>query len=384
MKRSRNVLTRIIKTVLLLFALLLSTGCWDYQDINRRTISVAFGVDKVDGNYEYSTEVAKLTSDQGQAQGNIQIPRGYFILSGGKNLEMAKIDYSYKIPLEDFTGGVRIALFGENFAREGIEAYVNRLDNIYGYRKTTAMAVSRETPRDLLQTRVKSDISTGFYIYDMIISLSDIGHTLYRNLGDVLKYIATKEVGFLLPYIGKEGDDIVYLGLAVIKNSKLVDILEGDDAKGVLYLLAEKKPLFSEAIPTEGNKNLLSFRVYARKKKIKTEYKDNRVIINLDITLNADLGYEYYFNPITKEDVKNFEIAISDRVENMIKNSILKSQKDYECDIFQFARHFQIQHPKIFEKIEWINEYPKAQINVSVNTKITSLGFLDPNAKSKF
>jgi len=68
----------------------------------------------------------------------------------------------------------------------------------------------------------------------------------------------------------------------------------------------------------------------------------------------------------------------------MIKDSILKSQKDYECDIFQFARHFQIQHPKIFEKIEWVNEYPKALINVSVNTKITSLGFLDPNAKSKF
>jgi len=244
MKTSRNVLIRIIKSVLLLFALLLSTGCWDYQDINRRTISVAFGVDKVDGNYEYSTEVAKLTSDQGQAQGNVQIPRGYFILSGGKTLEMAKIDYSYKIPLEDFTGGVRIALFGENFAREGIEAYVNRLDNIYGYRKTTAMAVCRETPRDLLQVKVKSGISTGFYIYDMIISLSDIGHTLYRNLGDVLKYIATKEVGFLLPYIGKEGDDIVYLGLAVIKNSKLVDILEGDDAKGVLYLLAEKSPFF--------------------------------------------------------------------------------------------------------------------------------------------
>jgi len=384
MKKSRNIFFRIIKLVLIIPVLLLSAGCWDYQDINRRTISIAFGVDKVDGIYQYSTEVAKLTSDEGQAQGSIQIPKGYIVISEGENLESAKIDYSYKIPLDDFTGGVRIALFGENFAREGIEAYVNRLDNIYGYRKTTAMAVSRETPCELLQTKIKNDISTGFYMYDMIISLSKIGHTLYRNLGDVLKYIAMKEVGFLLPYIGKEGDNIVYLGLAVIKNSSLVDILEGEDAKGVLYLLSERKPLFSEAIPTPGNKNLLSFRVYAKKKKINTEYKDNRVVINVDVSLNADLEYEYYFNPITKKDVKNFEHAISNRVENMIKNSILKSQKEYECDIFQFARHFQIQHPKIYEKIEWTKEYPEAQINVSVNTKINSLGFLDPNVKTKF
>lgn len=383
MKKSKNIFFKKVELVLLFSMLIFLTGCWDYQDINNRTIGISVGIDKIDGNYEFTSGAAMLTTGQGKSNEKTEVTGEYFIMSSGKTFEEARTDYDMKIPFEDFSGSVKVVVLGRNFALDGIEPYINRIDKLYGYRKTVLLVLSRETPRELLKTKVKNDVSIGFLIDDTITYLSKDGSTLYRNLGDILMDISMKEVGFVLPYIGQEGDEIKVLGLGVMKNSKLAGILEGENSKGVLYLLA-RNPRFIEAIPEPDNKNILSFQITTKKRKIETSYKNNRIEINISVNLNAVLQYEYYFNSIYRKDIKNYEQIISEKVEGQIKQALQKTQKQWECDVFQFARHFKAQHPKVYEKISWAEEYPDAIINVKVNTKIASLGFLDPNAKNRY
>ena len=156
---------------------------------------------------------------------------------------------------------------------------------MYDNRKTVLAVVSREPPRELLKTKVENDISVGFLIEDNINFLANRGTALYPTIGELLSDIALGEVGYLLPYVGVEHKSIKYLGLVVMKDSKLVDTIDVYDTVGILYMLADN-PRFSEVMPSEKDpKNKLSFRTTIKKRKIKTDYIDGKAVINVSLDL---------------------------------------------------------------------------------------------------
>ena len=48
------------KYLILLPMIFILTGCWNYQDINERSISISVGLDLVDGKIEFDNEMIKL------------------------------------------------------------------------------------------------------------------------------------------------------------------------------------------------------------------------------------------------------------------------------------------------------------------------------------
>ena len=174
----------------------------------------------------------------------------------------------------------------------------------------------------------------------------------------------------MIPYIGEELGDIKYLGLAVFKDSKLIDIIDINDTKPLLYLLADT-PKLIELIPNPKNDgNKYSFRVSIDKRKILTDYKNNTVVININLNLDAELRYQYYINKITDEMIKDFENEISTKVTNEIIEIIKTAQRKYKCDIFKFGEKFKAQNYEEYKKINWTEEFLTAKINVNVKTKM--------------
>ena len=370
------------KILMLLVLSIFLTGCWDYADINEKSIVISLGVDKVDGKYEFSTEIAKLTPLVGEDKA--QPASVYSDTSLGDTFEEARVDYDVKRPFPTFLGATRVVIFSKGYAKEGVEPYLNRINNIFDYRKTVLAVVSQDPPRDLLKIKVESDISVGFHIEDNINSLAHRGTALYPTIGDLLSDVALGEVGYLLPYVGIERNSIAYLGLAVMKDSKLIDIIDVNDTVGILYMLSDN-PQFSEAIPSEKDpKNKLSLRTSIKKRKIKTDYVDGKAVINVSLDLKTQLQYQYYIEPISDAEIKKIEDIIAEKVKNDILAAIEKSQKKYKCDIFEFARYFRADNPKIYERIKWREEYPDAIVNVDVKAKIVNKNLTDPNVKREY
>ncbi|WFD09194.1 Ger(x)C family spore germination protein [Tepidibacter hydrothermalis] len=377
------MIKKLGKALTISMSVLLLTSCWDSEDINKKSITVSIGVDYVNDNIEFSGEVAKLASASKEEE-KAETSDVYKMLSYGKTFEEARVNYDSVNPFSVFLGATRVVVFGEKYAKKGIEPYLNRIDHLYDYRKTLLSVVSREPPRELFNIKVEKDISVGFLIEDIMEHVSSNGEGLYPVTGELLSDIELGEIGYLLPYIGIEEGTIKYLGLAVMKNSKLIGIIDIKKTSGITYILA-KEPKIIQIINSSNNeKNKISFRTFVKKRKIKTDYIDGQVTINIDLDLKAQLRYQYYMEPISDEYTKILENKISEKAKNNIEYIIKRAKSEFKCDIFGFARYFRAEHPEIYEKIDWEDAFTKANINVNVNTKIINSSLTDPNAKKKY
>lgn len=372
--------SKLISLFILSFFL---TGCWDYKDINERSIGFSFGIDRIDDNIEFSSEIVKLVSQSDNNGQESQSQGVYTILSHGKDFEKARMHYDAESPFPVFLGATRIVIFGKKFAKEGIEPYLNRINKFYDYRKTLVTVVSRETPRKLFELKIDESIAVGFLIGDIVNNLKDNKMTIYSNIGEMLSDIAMGDIGFMLPYVGIEYGSIKYLGLAVMKDSKLVGIVNMKDTDGILYILADKPVLTESIYSSEKKNNKYSLKTHVKKRKIKTEYKNDKVLIKIKLDVDAEIRYEYYLKPVSDEEIKRLENMVSEKIERDIINIFKRSQEEFKCDIFHFAKYFRADHPRIYDEINWKEIYPKSNIEINIETKIIDLGLMDTNAKKK-
>lgn len=374
---------KIIILLIMSMCIFLLAGCWDSKDINRKSITISIGVDYVDNNIELSGEIAKLEAynkESGKSNGSDV----YKILGRGKTIEKARENFEASNPLSTFLGATRVVVFGENYAKQGLRSYFSRIDHLYDYRKTLLAAVSREQVKEIFDVEVEKDISAGFLIEDIIEELIFNGKGLYPVVGNILSDIEFGNIGYLLPYMGIEEGSIKYLGLAVMKDSKFIGNIDMKDSYGIIYVLA-KKPKVTQVINSNANeKNNISFQTFVKRRKIKTDYIDGKVVIGINLDLKAQLTYQEYIEPISNEYIEILEETISEKVKDEIKSVIKRAQNDFICDFFGFARYFRADNPEIFEKIKWEDAFTKADIKVNVKTKIINKSLSDPNAKKKY
>ncbi len=376
------MIRKLAKLLIICMSVLLLTSCWDSQDTNKQSIAISVGVDYVNDNVEFSGEMAKLTPVANKEKA--EASDVYQMLSYGKTFEEARRNYESVTPAPVFLGATRIVIFGKNHAEKGIRPYLNRISKMYDYRKTLLAVVGRESPTEIFKVKVDKSISVGFLIEDIVKQLARRGEALYSNVGDVLSDVALGDIGYLLPYVGVEKGAIKYLGLAVMKDSKLVGIVDSEESLGIMYILAEKSKIAEVINSTKNKKNKFSLRTFVKKRNIKTDYVDEKVIININLDLEAQLRYQYDTESISDEYIKKLENMLSEKIKNDIVSIIKRSQNEFECDIFGFARYFNAEYPKIYEKINWEDEFTKANINVNVKTKIINKNLIDPNVKKKY
>ncbi|QGU94321.1 hypothetical protein GOM49_03635 [Clostridium bovifaecis] len=264
--------------VMLMISSLL-TGCWDYKDVNRRNIRLSVGVDKVDDKIEFIGENTNLLGEQEKGGEKIQIPTPSYYIASGNSLEEIKEKLDASTPLEDFSGAMRVVVFGKGYAEDGIESYINRINYLTYLRKSLLIVVSKEAPRELFQRQVVNDIAIGYAIENTIRQLSENGRCVYITAQEVQANIQNKDIGYILPYVGIEDDIIKHIGFVIMKDGKMVGIVSNEESNGFLYLLL-KKAVDRKAISGVGNKdNLYSVRITLKKRKIKTNYIDKKLIL---------------------------------------------------------------------------------------------------------
>lgn len=326
------------------------TGCWDYLDIEQRNIIISVGIDKSYNKLEFSSEIASFVSSMSQRSDRAELGTIHTDISYADTFEEIRLNGDRKRPYPTFLGATRTVVFGRNYAEYGISSYLNRINMLPDYRKTILPVVSRESPKELFKINIPNDLSVGFLIEHMISTLDEAGEALYPTVGQIISYISIGEVGYFLPYIGISNGEIKFLGYAAMnKNSQLLGILSDNNAKGVLYIWS-KKPMLPEVITNDKN-SLVSFSTVDFKRNIKTNYVNDKVIINFNFELKENIQYQYELSSIKKEDLKKFELIISNRIKSYVSNVVKVAQEDYKCDIFQLSRYFRAQNPKIYNQI---------------------------------
>ncbi|MPM68252.1 hypothetical protein SDC9_115183 [bioreactor metagenome] len=233
-----------------------------------------------------------------------------------------------------------------------------------------------------MELSTKQNTSIGFFVENNIQSLFKDTH-VDISIANVISESRIKDLGLLLPTIDIIEGKPQYIGLSVIKDFKLVDIIDINDSTGVLFLMSPNNPLILTLPDPKHPTNVLTISTRVKNRKIKTSWENGKAIINVSLSTNASLSFQYELQGKSPEDIKQLEAVLSKHIKKMITESVSKSQNNYKVDIFEFVKYFKAQNPIQYRQIEWGKVYPEAEVNVDVKVNITDKNAMEYENKEK-
>lgn len=358
------------------------TGCWDYEDIDKRTITISSGLDILNNEIELTGENVKLgVAASGEGSSN-KITETYKYKAVGKTFEDTRKNRDIQYPATSFDQTAIAFVISKRYAEQiGIESYINRIYFGPGLRSSIHVSIAKDSMDELFNKKVNNAVSIGYGIEQTLRYLDKEGKTELKSVQEIQSDINFGSLGYLLPYLTVENNTVKLLGSAVIVDSKLAYIIKQDEIGGFLLLLS-KKAGDTRAIPSPNDdKNLLSIKSDLKKRSIRTSYGDNKINIYIDLKLKSEMQYQYHIEPFSNEDKKKIEGIIESIIKENVLSAISRSQNEFKSDVFGFARYFKAENPKVYKTIDWKEEYTKAVFHVSVSTTIIDTGSLDSNAE---
>lgn len=413
-------------TVLLAFIMSFSvTGCFDKREIDDLVNPIAIGFDKGSNHSVRMTlQIAIPTKVAGGGEGGgggggeesvsyttVEAPSIY------SGLNMINSYVSKQLNMSQ----IKVLVFSEELAREGIEKYINALMRGREFRPHSYVIVARGTgnaaERYLRAVEPELESNPAKY-YEMLLSAyTYTGFTantslanFYKNmvsestqplavLADISKFEKSDDInmdnssyqekGREFPLEGdfKAGDmpkvgtiKSEVMGLAVFNGSKMVGELDGEETQ--LQLMLEGNFGYSYVtIPdpeAEDYVVLLNIK-QNRKPKRKVEIVDEKPHIKVNIYLEADiLSIQSGVNYESLEKVKILEDAAEKFFEKGFLRMLKKTAKEFKSDIAGFGKEMKGKFLTWDEwtNFNWIEKYPDSEFEVDVDLKIRRPGLM--------
>ena len=330
-----------MKKIILIIAIILLSGCYDYNELTDLAIVSSMVIDYKDEEYVVNLEILETKENA---------PKTSFFLEGkGESFEKALIDIYAKTPKHIYFNHMFAVILGESIAKD-------KLENIYDFftidndvRKDTIF-VMMNNPEELLNFETEDKLSIGETIKS-IFKYSELENGRYKtvNFREILNsYLNNKN--YLLTSI-KIDDNVISLSdVYLISNDKLSLKLNSDI---VLVANIIEGDVSSFIIGINGK----SYQIYKSQMDIKI-LKDE---IDFKLSVDARLFGKSRMPNSTKEDVKTIENEISSYLKECIYNS-LKFAIDSHQDIYNLDYKHYLYYPK--ESYEKIFERLKYRLNV--------------------
>ncbi len=380
----KKVLNKFILYLIIIGSPFGLTGCWDAVDVDDQNIVLVVGIDYEKDNvkdtdqYTFYTNMANFAASP--KEGPIEIA---LIKGSGEDFLKARDALNRFSDNQIFLGSTRIVLLSQGMARKGIQEYAGRMRSDFEYRKTLEFITTKDELDRIFELKPKNSIDIGYEIERIIFNMKKNGTTIETDAGKVIQYIAAQQCGFLLHSVGIEEGSIEVNGYSIFKDSKEIGFIKAEDREGVVYLLNRKEPRFGYTLHYEDT-DISVTTVNRKDKKITHVYedKDQEMTINIEMEMEGEVSYTSKPLSIDNSIKKNLEKQLNEIVKKDIVDTIQKSQ-ELECDYLEFYKYFRMQYPTEFKNMDWEKVYSKANVQVTINSKIVPAGMMNINPKDE-
>ena len=205
-----------------------------------------------------------------------------------------------------------------------------------------------------------------------LVRIGDIDEKLYE------------ETSFPLPYLKKISSTVIdYEGIAIYngKEERMVGVLKGDDAKALSYIRGLKN---NGSINTEIDGGPMTIEILTIKRKITLTNNDpNNLQFSIKIQIKGAIADQSGWENLKEYEVLNkFYKKTSEKIEEMVKNTINKLQNDFQTDAMGLGEYLNRYYPKIWKEVqdEWDNGknyFSKSDIDCEVKIVIEEPGSIN-------
>ncbi|TDL71050.1 Ger(x)C family spore germination protein [Rhodococcus qingshengii] len=378
---------------------LLLSGCWSKKELTDLAIVAALGIDKnEEGRYVGTMQIINPGNVTGgmQGGGGNQGPPVSVITGTGDSIVEVSRRTSRKLSRRLYYAHTNLVVISEDLAKEeSISNILDPLERDAEFRSTAIIVIAQGTKAsDIVKVLTTIEkIPANKVIKTLKFTEKSWGENISVNMQDAIKTLVSpgKELvvsGFRLSgdvNKGKKVDNtqqtepssFLYAGsLAIFKNGKLTEWIDGETARGSVFLL-DKLKASAIAIKWEGKNEAILYELIRQKTKVNAKMEKGKPHVSIEVNAEGNIGEARLPIDLTNPDVL---LKIEKEIEKEIKKEVsmaIKQALKNKSDIFGFGEALHRANPKEWEKMasKWNDVYfPEVKIDIVVDAFIRRTG----------
>lgn len=349
-----------------LISVLLTAGCFDYNDMNKlffTTLNIYDADEK--GNVYLYTENFKAYRGEGEKAGT---ERRVLFKGTGKTIFDAfeNMNKSTSFPLEYSQS--KALIFTERAAKYGLNNFIditvrNQRANIRRF-----IFIYPGDPEKLLNVKIGDEQFIGIFLENSMLSQGKVANMVRLRTDDLAYKRLMGSKVYIIPIIDKihepSKERIEISKAAVIKDDKMVDKLNNAEVKAFNYMnnTAKKGALVTENPEHKDRFISLVFNKTSFKKAL--VYDGSKVKAKRTIKIRVSIQEVQESISLTNEVRKQIAKDTEERIKKDCQD-LFNKYKEKGIDIFNIQRDFEIKYPS--EKIEDVLDKTDMNVEVKIN-----------------
>ena len=367
---------KFVLIIITLFILLISSGCYNYKEINDMAIVSSIGIDKDNKNDKYIVSAQIMNSKESEDSEDSQIT---VYTKEGDTVHEALRNITLKSPRKLYGNHLSKIVLSEEVAKEGIDNILDIFNRITEVRNEFIITIVKEDKAsDVLKVLTTTESIPAEYVkLSLKIADKTSGLTYATKLDEFISLYLKKGIDPFVPVLKidkkeKKGttinnitttnpiSKIVIEDLAVTNKGKLETYLKNEEVIGYNFLRNQIQKMIIP-VKCDDENNYASILILKNKTKSNAAKKDNKYIINFNINSEAIITEYNCKKDLTDEKViKRLEKDTEKKIKRYIKKSLNK-QKETKGKFLGLERIIYLDYPK------YKNEDYSVKYNAKVN-----------------
>ena len=367
---------KFVLIIITLFILLISSGCYNYKEINDMAIVSSIGIDKDNKKDKYIVSAQIMNSKESENSEDSQIT---VYTKEGDTVHEALRNITLKSPRKLYGNHLSKIVLSEEVAKEGIDNILDIFNRITEVRNEFIITIVKEDKAsDVLKVLTTTESIPAEYVkLSLKIADKTSGLTYATKLDEFISLYLKKGIDPVVPVLKidkkeKKGttinnitttnpiSKIVIEDLAVTNKGKLETYLKNEEVIGYNFLRNQIQKMIIP-VKCDDENNYASISILKNKTKSNATKKDNKYIINFNINSEAIITEYNCRKDLTDEKViKELEKDTEKKIKRYIKKSLNK-QKETKGKFLGLERIIYLDYPK------YKNEDYSVKYNVNVN-----------------
>ncbi|KJR44526.1 Spore germination protein GerKC [Desulfosporosinus sp. I2] len=378
----------VVFLLLILSVILLTTGCWNRKELDRLAIVAAVGIDKgEDQKITLTVQVIKPEAlKRPSSEGGSGKEKGVWIIkSSGNTIFDAVRNFVEKSGRKLFLPHTMVIVIGEKMAKDGVIPVIDWFLRDHEMRLQTWVLVAQGEASEVIKGDSGLEKIPASHLERMIEDYGALSKSVSSNLMEVTNMITCQSSHPVIGRISKnksgqdDEEELILKGAGVFRKDRLIGWLNPFETRGYLWIKGKVKSGVITIPCPEHPDQLISLEIIKSKTKVKPRLEMGMLKYTIEVDVNSNLGEQ-----MCTEDLANPEmIAVLEdeqrqAVEKEIVALIRKAQEEYKLDILGLGEATMREFPKEWNKVkeQWAEEFPQAEVEVKVNSRLSLTGML--------
>lgn len=366
---------KLLLTLIILTTLFFMSGC-SYKELNDLAIASAIGIDYENNEFIITSQILNFQKNEESSEENVILYEGK-----GETIGEAIRNTYLQYPNKLHMGHLELIVLNKNAANEKLTEISDYFIRSPEARSNCYFMISTEgSAKDILTPSEESeDTFTANKIVKIVEDTKKYqGITTLMTLDQISIAFLSKGTYPVITSLKYEKDEekysnVISTGLVVLKkeDNKITDELTKEEATAYNII---NKNLTDVMLSFEYQDNNLNVIIFNPSSKINVKIKDNKLKINIDLTLEGHISViNKKLNLQKKENIKDIEHKTEEEVKRYI-NHLINFNKENNVDTLNIKNKIYKNYYKKYKEYENKNIYEIAEINTNVTVNLYRYG----------